>query len=68
MKWHRVEDYPVGSNEYVLVSQIIAGQRDKEFCFAGKLNWRRNWWSNMIDDVSPCSSTDRWCHIDLPED
>lgn len=67
MKWHKVEDYPVGSDEYVFVSQIVAGQRDKELCFVGKLN-RRNWWSNMIDDVSPCSSTDRWCHIDLPED
>lgn len=66
MKWHKVEDYPVGSDEYVLVSQIVAGQRDRAFCFAGKLNRRRNWWSNMIDDVSPCSSTDRWCHIDLP--
>lgn len=67
MEWHKVEDYPVGSDEYVLVSQIVAGQRDKELCFMGKLN-RRNWWSNMIDDVSPCSPTDRWCYIDLPED
>lgn len=68
MKWHKVEDYPVGSDEYVLVSQIVAGQRDKEFCFAGKLNHRRDWWSNMIDDLSPCSPTDRWCPIDLPHD
>lgn len=68
MKWHKVEDYPVGSDEYVLVSQSVAGQRDREFCFAGKLNRRRNWWSNMIDDVSPCASTDRWCHIELPDD
>ena len=67
MKWHKVEDYPVGSNEYVLVSQIVAGERDKEFCFTGKLN-RRNWWGNMIGDISPCSSTDRWCHINLPEE
>lgn len=54
-------------DEYVLVCQIVAGQRDKELCFVGKLN-RRNWWSNMINDVAPCSSTDRWCHIDLPEE
>jgi len=67
MEWHKVEDYPVGSDEYVLVSQIVAGQRDKEFCLVGKLN-ERNWWSNTVDDISPCSSTDRWSYFTLPED
>lgn len=40
MEWHKVEDYPVGSDEFVLVSQIVVGQRYKAFCFVGKLNLR----------------------------
>lgn len=67
MEWHKVEDYPIGSDEYVLVSQIVVGRRYKAFCFVGKLNLR-NWWCDEIDNISPCSPTDRWCYIDLPED
>lgn len=67
MKWHKVEDYSVGSDEYVLVSQLLCGERDKEFCFMGKLT-RDNWWSNAFSPMYPVQSTDRWAHIDLPED
>lgn len=68
MEWHKIEDYPVGSDEYVLVSQVVAGHRNNRFCFTGKLNLH-NWWYNIINgEVNPCSSTDRWCHIDLPND
>ena len=67
MEWHKVEDYPVGLDEYVLVSQIVVGQRYRAFCFVGKLN-QRNWWCDEEDSISPCLSTDRWCHIDLPKD
>lgn len=33
MKWHKVEDYPVGSDEYVLVSKIICDTRKDTGCF-----------------------------------
>lgn len=42
MEWHKIEDYPVGSDEYVLVSQVVAGHRNNRFCFMGKLNLH-NW-------------------------
>lgn len=36
MKWHKVKDYPVGSDEYVLVSQTIGNIRPKVFLFHGE--------------------------------
>ncbi len=65
MEWHKVEDYPVGSDEYVLVSLKWNGKRLPADCFAAKKQgdyWLANNEEYYID------STDRWCHIDLPED
>ena len=33
MEWYKVEDYPVGSDEYVLVSKIICDVRKDTCCF-----------------------------------
>lgn len=62
MKWHKVEDYPVGSNEYVLVST----NRTRTGCIVAKLI--DGFWNNGLGVRIPASSTDRWCHIDLPND
>ena len=46
MKWYKVEDYPVGSDEYVLVSQEYLGIRAKEGCIVAKLSeglWNVCW-------------------------
>lgn len=67
MKWHKVEDYPVGSNEYVLVST----NRTYAGCIVAKLVdglWNDKLWNNGLGVHFSASSTDRWCHIDLPED
>ena len=62
MEWHKVEDYPVGSDEYVLVSQtrICTG------CIVAKLI--DEYWDDGLGTRTQMFSTDRWCHIDLPED
>lgn len=65
MKWHKVEDYQVGSDEYVLISTIVVGQREDLGCFVAVL--RNGYWYDGLT-TSPVQSTDRWCHIDLPED
>ena len=65
MEWHKVEDYPVGSDEYVLISTIVVGQREDLACFVAVL--RNGYWYDGLA-TSPVQSTDRWCHIDLPED
>lgn len=52
MKWHKVEDYPVGSNEYVLVSKIICGVRKDTGCFVAMLKngrWQIRQW--LIDNT-----------------
>lgn len=67
MKWHKVEDYPVGSNEYVLVST----NRTYAGCIVAKLVdglWNGKLWNNGLGVRIQVSLTDRWCHIDLPED
>lgn len=67
MEWHKVEDYPVGSDKYVLVSSKWDSTRFAVDCFVGKK--RGNcWFSNSEECYGIVSPTDRWCHIDLPED
>lgn len=66
MEWHKVEDYPVGSDEYVLVSTIVVGQREDLDCFVAML--RNGYWYDEFATIAPVQPTDRWCHIDLPED
>lgn len=66
MKWHKVEDYPVGSDEYVLVST----NRTRSGCIVAKLvdgPWEKLW-DNGLGLRIVVSPTDRWCHITLPED
>lgn len=65
MEWHKVEDYPVESDEYVLISTIVTGQREDLGYFIGVL--RNGYWYDGFA-TSPVQFTDRWCHIDLPED
>lgn len=62
MKWHKVEDYPVGSDEYVLVST----NRTRAGCVVAKLV--DGLWDNGLGIRISASLTDRWCYIDLPED
>ena len=68
MKWHKVEDYPFGSNEYVLVST----NRTRAGCIVAKLIdgfWDdRKLWDDGLGVCISASLTDRWCHIDLTED
>lgn len=66
MKWHKVEDYPVGSDEFVLVSRIFFGERKKAGCFVASLN--RGCWVNNSNFATKVRNTDRWGHIDLPEE
>ena len=47
MKWHKVEDYPVGSDEYVLVST----SRTRTGCIVAKLvngPWNDKLWDNGL--------------------
>ena len=67
MEWHKVEDYPVGSDEYVLVSQTVGNKRPKSFCFMAKMSADKCWYV-CVGEVKLVESTDRWCHIDFPED
>ena len=62
MEWHKVEDYPVGSNEYVLVST----NHTRTGCIVAKLV-DGPWDTGHRVRIS-ASLTDRWCHIDLPKD
>lgn len=62
MKWHKVEDYPVWSDEYVLVST----NRTRAGCVVAKLV--DGLWDNGLGVRISASTTDRWCHIDLQED
>ena len=62
MKWHKVEDYPVWSDEYVLVST----NRTRAGCVVTKLV--DGLWDNGLGVRISASPTDRWCHIDLQED
>lgn len=67
MKWHKIEDYPVGSDEYVLVST----NRTDTSCFVAKLvnrPWNDKLWDTGYGVRFSTSPIDRWCHIDLPED
>lgn len=50
MKWHKVDDYPAGSDEYVFVSQIVVGKRDKEFCFVAML--KNKYWRDGFNIVT----------------
>ena len=63
MKWHKIEDYPVGSNEYVLVS---TNRHTRSGCVVAKLV--DGIWDNGLGVCISASLTDRWCHIYLPED
>ena len=68
MKWHKVEDYPVGSNEFVLVS---TNYHTRAGCVVAKLvdgPWNDKLWDNGLGRRFSASLTDRWYHIDLPED
>lgn len=65
MKWHKVEDYPVGSDEYVFVSAKLDNKRLATNCFVAKK--QGDYWSVNGEDYY-IDSTDRWCYIDLPED
>ena len=62
MKWHKVEDYSVGSDEYVLVST----NRTRAGCVVAKLV--DGLWDNGLGVRISASLTDCWCYIDLPED
>lgn len=66
MKWHKVEDYPVGSDEYVLVSSEWNNKRFTIDCFVAKKVG--DYWVTSDDEYYIDFSTDRWCHVDLPED
>ena len=65
MEWHKVEDYPVGSDEYVLVSSKWNNKRLFTDCFVAKK--RGDYWL-VNNEEYYIDSTDRWCYIDLPED
>lgn len=65
MEWHKVEDYPVGSDEYVLVSAKWNSKRLRTDCFVAKK--QGDYW--LVDNEEYyIDSTNRWCYIDLPED
>lgn len=66
MKWHKVEDYPIKFDEYVLVSPNFSGVRTTRSCFTAKL--KDGFWDDGMDMCTEVESTDRWCYIDLPED
>lgn len=62
MEWHKVEDYPVGSDEYVLVSTNCT----RAGCVVAKLV--DGLWDTGLGVRTSALPTDRWCYIDLPED
>ena len=62
MKWYKVEDYPVGSDEYVLVST----NRTRAGCVVAKLV--DGLWDDGFGVCISALPTDRWCHIELPEE
>lgn len=62
MKWYKVKDYPIGSDEHMLVST----NRTRTGCIVAKLV--DGLWDNGLGVCFSASSTDRWCYIDLPED
>ena len=66
MKWNKVEDYPVGSDEYVLVSSVFPDAHNTKSCFTAKL--RNGFWDDGMEMRVEAQPTDRWCYIDLPED
>lgn len=71
MKWHKVEDYSVVSDEYVLVSTNHTQNRIYVGCVVAKLVdglYGDRFWDNGLGVRILVSPTDRWCHIDLPED
>lgn len=55
----------IGSDEYMLVSLKWNGKRFPIDCLVAKK--QGDYWKT-IDDEYYIDSTDRWCHIDLPED
>lgn len=65
MDWHKVEEYPVGSDEYVLVSMEYRGKRDWIDCFIAK-NVNEMWKSPDGEEYYT-SPTDKWAHIELPD-
>jgi hypothetical protein len=65
MKWYKVEDYPVGSDKYVLVSSKYNNKRLAMDCFVAKK--RGDYWL-VNNEEYYIDFTDRWCYIDLPED
>lgn len=67
MKWHKVEDYPAGSDEYVLVSCKVSNKRNSKWCYVAIMN-EYGVWDDGVGNNYPAQFTDRWCHIDLPED
>ena len=71
MKWYKVEDYPVGSDEYVLVSTNHTQNRTHTGCIVAKLVeglCGGRLWDNGLGVRFSASLTDRWCHINLPGD
>lgn len=62
MKWYEIEDYPIGSDEYVLVST----NRTRAGCVVAKLVDRL--WDTGLGVRISASLTDRWCHIELSEE
>lgn len=67
MKWRKIKDYPVGLDEYVLVST----NHTRTGCIVAKLIdgfWGDRLWDNGLGVRISASPTDRWCYIDLPED
>lgn len=63
MKWYKVEDYPVGSDEYVLVSPKYSNKRCARDCFLAKKQGK--YWLGKTEECY-IDTTDRWCHIELP--
>ena len=66
MKWHKVEDYPVGSDEYVLVASVFPDAHTTKNCFTAKL--KDGFWDDGMGICTEAQPTDRWCYINLPED
>ena len=66
MKWHKVEDYPIGSDEWVLVSRFHP--REPCFCLVAKLKGKKmKIWTDG-ENYTEADITDRWAYIELPED
>lgn len=67
MKWHKVEEYPVGSDEHVLVSCKVSNKRDLKWRYVAIMN-EYGFWDDDVNSGYPVQFTDRWCRIKLPED